>query len=43
MDRMLLKDQWEEQLKRDPYYNLNFRLDIYGKNYTGYEPKFKVY
>ena len=39
---MLLKDQWETVLKNDPYYNTNFKLDIYGQGNTGYEPKYKV-
>ncbi|MEO6356943.1 MAG: glycosyltransferase family 2 protein [Ferruginibacter sp.] len=42
IDRMLLKDQWEAALKSDPYYNPNFKLDIYGQGHTGYEPKYKV-
>jgi GT2 family glycosyltransferase len=42
IDRMLLKDQWETVLKNDPYYNPNFKLDIYGQGHTGYEPKYKV-
>ncbi|MDN3654406.1 glycosyltransferase family 2 protein [Ferruginibacter paludis] len=42
MDRMLLKDQWESVLRSDPYYNQNFKLNIYGQGQTGYEPKYKV-
>lgn len=40
MDRMLLKDRWEEELLNDAYYNPNFRLDTYSLQHTGYEPKF---
>lgn len=42
IDRMLLKDQWETELLADPYYNTNFKLDVYGQGYNGYEPKYKV-
>ena len=41
IDRMLLKDQWDTELMADPYYNTNFKLNVYGQGYTGYEPKYK--